>query len=112
MADGDGMKLDADARKRLRDSIAHWERIATDTRLPKETIFAKDCALCRRFVDLRCVGCPVESCKEGRPWNRVLGATARHGHDSPEFFAAAQAMLDFLRQLDAEAEDESTEAQS
>lgn len=100
------MKLDADARKRLRDSIAHWERIATDTRLPKETIFAKDCALCRRFVDLRCVGCPVESCGSGSPWYSVADATDLHGKDSPEFFAAAQAMLDFLRRLDAEAEDE------
>ena len=106
------MKLDADARKRLRDSIAHWERTATDTRLPDETIFASDCALCDRFIALHCIGCPVESCEEGSPWDRVSRATERHGHDSPEFFAAAQAMLDFLRRLAAEAEVESTEAQA
>jgi hypothetical protein len=106
MADGDGMKLDADARKRLRESLAHWERIVTDTRLREETIFAEDCALCDRFFALHCNGCPVESCRSGSPWDSVADAQELHGEDSPEFFAAAQAMLDFLRRLDAEAEDE------
>jgi hypothetical protein len=105
MADGDGMKLDADARQRLRDSIAHWERIAANTRRQNETIFSENCPLCDRFLNLHCIDCPVESCRKGSPWYSVADANKLHGKNSPEFFAAARAMLAFLRQLDAELED-------
>jgi hypothetical protein len=97
----------------LKQSIAHWERLVSGNRLSNEYIGIYDCALCLKFFDDGCVGCPVYE-KTGEPFCdgssfmqahniiyilRLKGLFKQEALDSPEFKAAAQEELDFLRSL-------------
>lgn len=73
----------------LRASIAHWRRLATGKRLPKEVPSA--------------IYCPVrvatgnDFCESSPYW--AAEKAARFGLDSKEFKAAARKELAFLRSL-------------
>jgi hypothetical protein len=94
-------------------SIEHWERLATGKRGAYEGCTGDQCALCDEFYDTEgddeeyhissCYECPVYQSTgytdcEGSPW-RAAHDAVRFGYDSPEFLAAAQQELDFLRGL-------------
>lgn len=95
----------------LKESIAHWERLASGNRHPNEDIVAKDCALCKLFLGLPdtvllqdCEGCPVRI-KTGvsycrvSPWADASRAAHKFGLDSEQFKEAALVELDFLKSL-------------
>ena len=97
--------------KALKESIEHWKRIVSDTRLPDESIYGDDCPLCalhfERNVsndDNQCKGCPVKErtgqphC-HGSPWFDVCILEKYGEEDSPQFRVAARAELKFLRSL-------------
>ena len=95
-----------DTLKALRASIAHWRRLATGKRRENESIGWRNCALCKRFLDLDCVGCPVREAT-GQPLcqrtpyvaaDYALGASDA-GFDSAAFKAAALKELKFLESL-------------
>lgn len=86
----------------LDESIAHWERLATGNREEGENPSASHCALCRNHN--RCEGCPVNEATGNHgcsltPYFDANFACLEHGLDSPEFRAAAQKELDFLKSL-------------
>jgi hypothetical protein len=96
----------------LRESIEHWNRLATGTTLVGETHYSASCALCGLFCQRlddanACIGCPVMA-KTGRrgcggtPWHDVEESYQAGGFDSPEspeFRRAAAQMRDWLQQL-------------
>lgn len=90
----------------LEESIAHWERLAAGTQAADETVSSYSCALCREFfaVNRRCDGCPVDDrtgagCTDDSPWLEAYWSANHYGINSPEFRAAAQRELDFLKSL-------------
>ena len=93
----------------LKDSIAHWTRLAEGKRLEGEQPGWRHCALCSLFIGPFCVGCPVreatgtDSC-EDTPYPAAAKAWRLHGLDSPKFQAAAAVMRDFLVTLLPEGE--------
>ena len=107
--------LDADGRKRLRASIAHWKRLATGKRRAGEETGSDHCALCERWLiddcATGCAGkCPVyQATRHPFCWSSPYDAASRanllHGLDSPEFRAAAEVELAFLRGLLARAKE-------
>jgi hypothetical protein len=94
----------------LRKACAHWKRLATGKQKRRESIFAKDCALCKLFVipykkrTKDCAGCPVRKrtgwplCK-GSPWSRVYNIFNYANTHGAEFREAARAQLEFLQSL-------------
>lgn len=88
----------------LKKSIEHWERLATSTAEDGEGVMSSSCPLCRLFLDKACGGCPVPK-KTGRalcsrtPWAYAHAAYMEDGKNSPQFRAAAQKELEFLRSL-------------
>lgn len=98
--------------KALRESIAHWDRLASGTRKPDELIGVSGCALCELFweshPETSCLGCPVlertgQKCCNGTPYNDVQQlikpAEDEEGYDTPAFKEAAMRELEFLRSL-------------
>jgi hypothetical protein len=65
----------------LRESIEHWQRLATGKRQPNEHHYGDDCPLCQRYWkiddsdDSDCSGCPIrddtgaDGCEGCVPWN-------------------------------------------
>lgn len=96
--------MNKETLKALRESIAHWKRLATGKRREGEHIGTRDCALCNLFLAKQCVGCPVAKstgtfgCVE-TPYGKAAAARAMHGFDSPEFKSAARKELAFLQSL-------------
>lgn len=92
------------ALKALRESIAHWERLASGKLRKYENVGADHCALCLEFNDGNCGSCPVAQAI-GRPQCRdtpfILAFLnrAEFGLDSKEFRAAARKELQFLKSL-------------
>ncbi len=96
------------ALKALKESIAHWTRLATGKRITDEDIYDDDCALCAKFYcgkeDEHCKGCPVAAktgvpgCS-GTPHHAVIEAQDDFGDDSPQFRTAAKKELAFLKSL-------------
>lgn len=90
--------------KALKESIAHWKRLAGGKQREGEHIGLTCCALCIRFWDHDCIGCPVRD-KTGRakcsrtPYSAVEKMRDRFGLDSEEFKAAAAKELEFLKSL-------------
>jgi hypothetical protein len=90
----------------LKESIKHWERLATGKRKENESIFYPDCALCSLFYhnEPACVGCPVmeatgkEYCQDS-PWLEVRRAYENYGHDPLRFYKTATRELEFLKSL-------------
>ena len=103
------IRLDADGRKRLRASIAHWKRLATGKRHGDDDCFLASDPLCTRWMPASCATsdtdrCPVYQATEHQrcrtsPWFAAWRAYVVHGLDSPEFRRAAEAELAFLRDL-------------
>ena len=108
------IRLDADGRKRLRASIAHWKRLATGKQRTGEEDNADHCALCARWLDDDCATSRADACPvyqaTGRSfcWRSPFDVASRaafcYGFNSPEFRAAAEVELAFLRDLLARAE--------
>ena len=90
--------------KALKQSIAHWKRLATGKREDYEDIGIHDCALCQIFFEDGCDGCPVmkktgeQSCKR-TPYTEAAEAEDEFSLDSTEFHAEAKRMLEFLKSL-------------
>ena len=106
----------------LKESIAHWERVASGTMFNTESVGANNCALCREFnwfdlpagksYDDRCVGCPVcdktgkRFCK-GTPYDvfqtkqetLVLSSSFKSWLATPEARDLAAKELAFLKSL-------------
>lgn len=104
----------------LRESIAHWDRLASGNRKPGEMTGVDHCALCALFwtwdkkVDKpSCVGCPVmartgKKFCTGSPYEAAMeviedlednGVPDDETLDHPDFKAAAMRELEFLRSL-------------
>ena len=90
-----------EALKALQASIAHWEQVVRD---PKNTKVGEDsCALCARYSNLNCSGCPVHA-KTGRlgcggtPFGNFVCAL-RTGVTTSNLRTFAQDELDFLKSL-------------
>jgi len=96
----------------LKESIAHWERLASGKRLNKEEPNAKYCALCGLYNqpvmphDERCEGCPVfehtgEQFCDGTPYAGVerMMIADDFSLDSNQFKKAALKELNFLKSL-------------
>ena len=115
------MKLSKRKEKALRQSIAHWERMANGKRRKMfnhdngeyelEVPDADFCSLCvmagynpriNKFND--CKKCPVfmktglPGC-DGTPYDKALDVFLSFGIDSDEFKEAAQEEVDFLKSL-------------
>lgn len=89
--------------KALRESIAHWERIAED---PLEPIGAESCALCNMFNNPFasesdfCVGCPVYAFTGRRfCFGTPYALVNRCSRGSKSFKLAALDELNFLKSL-------------
>lgn len=104
--------MDAETLTALRESIAHWGRLASGD-FPGENIGASRCPLCIAFHQMRttrsgravrCTGCPVREftgaeCCGNTPYQDAEVAWDLFGSESDEFKAAARAELEFLRSL-------------
>lgn len=92
----------------LEKSIKHWEKNVAAEYPEEASVAWRDCALCLEYYYGDCVGCPIqaktgESNCEGTPYNaadEALGSWIEYGDEfKPDFRAAAQQMLDFLKSL-------------
>ena len=104
MKDG---KLTERDRKALRESIRHWQRLASGTERLGETINNDSCPLCQIYNndeirdENRCLGCPIREdtgfpfC-HGTPYQSVSDAMNR---TAEEFRAAAVVELSYLSHL-------------
>lgn len=93
--------------KALRQSIAHWRRMATGKSKPGESPVGSQCALCRAFYSIKlgvCDGCPVKK-KTGfnlchrTPFHQAATFWRSSGIASTVFKLAAKVELAFLRSL-------------
>lgn len=90
--------------KALKESIAHWKRLATGKRGIGEYHDCTSCALCEAYLYDKCNNCPVKL-KTGRrfcvgsPWHNADKQWERFGYDSPQFKKAATVQLEFLKSL-------------
>lgn len=94
-------------KKLINQSIQHWTRLATGKRRKDENIFTSDCPLCRVYYNRSlqsCKGCPIAKktgltgCN-GTPWRGANMAAVHCGLDTSTFKAAANEMLQFLKDL-------------
>jgi hypothetical protein len=102
--------------KALKESIKHWQRLATGTRLLDEGMYGEDCALCNicyrhawTSADM-CPTCPIAqrlgmgACKAG-PWvdccdfKKHFDGEEDGLYQQPEFQKRAHRMLQFLQSL-------------
>jgi hypothetical protein len=101
--------MNAVARKALKASIAHWQRMALGKRNEDEAPSSEQCALCLTFQITTedgpdCPGCPILQhtglplC-HNTPYQQANNAWHDCGPDSAQFKAAAAVELDFLRSL-------------
>lgn len=106
--------MDKRTLKALKDSIRHWEEIASGEGVERGT---SNCALCKLFFADGCNGCPVRErsgqlCCCGTPyfdWCDVFEGQPRAGYRETKdagrrafnktLRKAAQAELDFLKSL-------------
>jgi hypothetical protein len=101
------------AIKALKQSIAHWRRLATNKIKFEETVGSHECALCLAFnttekkaKKARCYGCPVfeythEQFCEGTPFEAAAKAFEfwRENNQREGFLKKARAELAFLESL-------------
>ena len=91
-------------KKALKESIAHWRRLATGTQTTSEDIGSENCALCMEFLENDCRDCPIRR-KTGRrycsrsPYDSVEKTRMKYGLYSKEFRYRARQMLAFLERL-------------
>ena len=94
------MKWKEKAIAALKDSIAHWDRLASGTRHPHEHTGVKDCACCQQWFDCgRCIGCPIKvRTGLGKCHNTPYDAAEKilGGYHTSEFYEAADVMRDYL----------------
>ena len=99
--------MDAETRKALHKAIVHWERMHDLGSASREAPTATACALCQKFLGISevCKKCPVME-KTGfirclnTPYRRAVRMYQLYGIGSPEFKAAAQDEINFLKSLD------------
>jgi len=60
----------ATADRALSESLAHWQRVASDTMRDGEGVCTADCACCRVWYAAGCRGCPI-AVRSG--WWRCVG---------------------------------------
>jgi len=95
--------MDKDTYEALQKSIAHWEANATAMTLAYASTDTSDCALCERFLDSSCLGCPIFEATgkgfcQGTPYYDA--DRARHYlRNLDAFHIAAEEELNFLRSL-------------
>jgi hypothetical protein len=104
------MRMTKTALKALKQSIAHWMRLASGKSKQNEDTGRSDCALCAQFnrVDqphlTDCAGCPIfkytgrQYCA-GTPFEVADDMRDEYGLLSPEFADAAENELAFLKSL-------------
>lgn len=93
-------------RNDLEGSIRHWSRMARGKRNFYEGHLSDSCALCRRFLEQDCVGCPIfkdtgaRNC-ENKYWSACNSAWRNNNrdYDSPAFKDAAKEFLVYLKSL-------------
>ena len=92
--------------KALKDSIAHWTRMATGKSKLGEIPGPDHCALCVLFnrKPNYCNGCPVAAKTKAAsctwtPYGEAEKEHKNHGKSSPIFKAAAMKELNFLKSL-------------
>lgn len=98
--------LDPDTHFALETSIAHWQRYAEGHGAFEGRPEASNCALCQKFFDNDCKGCPVASttghlfCLDTPFEDADKALTNSHyNYTDIEFLIAAQAELDFLQSI-------------
>lgn len=104
-----------EAEKALRESIAHWERLASGNRMDGERPAGSQCALCT--LDSKLSGPEDDDCDHclvaefigvpqcaGTPYEAASDAWRKFGVDSTKFRSAAQSEVDFLKSLLPEGE--------
>jgi len=95
--------MPANTRRALKESIAHWRRMAMGKSTGGEAPTASQCPLCDLFLCQKspCRGCPVKrkfsAYCVGTPYHAAFAEyNAGEGIDSPEFKAAARRELQCL----------------
>lgn len=91
--------------KRLKESIAHWERMRDDPEC-EEVPCSADCPCCRQYqiISLLCGECPIFeftgkiNCRR-TPYGNAAIEFVRSGKKSSKFKEAAQAEIDFLNEV-------------
>lgn len=99
--------MSPETREALVASIAHWERLVAG--VPGERVGRSTCALCVKFnredlpLSQQCIGCPIMA-RTGKKWcaDTPYEWVMAYGLDDPFGKGAADAELDFLRDLLAE----------
>lgn len=83
-------------------SIKHWEENAAVQNLSDAKVSSRQCALCEKFFDYACDGCPVYK----RTGHKVCSATPyvetvgfKFNGDLENFKIAAQKEVEFLKSL-------------
>lgn len=110
MIASDGKAMKPATLKALKQSIAHWRRLATGKEKQWEEPNAEHCALCTRFLkSALCYGCPVKERSGKRECNGTPYVDAYHAWSAwkwnedeqlePAFRTAAKKQLAFLESL-------------
>lgn len=95
-------KYNSQTLRALDDAIAHWKRLSTNSQTPGEAPDWQNCALCRRFIDFGCEGCPVRDATKqtgcrGTPYRYAMAEWSFSSNRPREdFFRQALLMLNFL----------------
>lgn len=105
--------MNPETKEALQKSIEHWKRMR-DNPSKDEAPGPETCALCQKFIDLDCVGCPVseyieESGCNNTPYGKAErafwyyldddSATAPKERRLQRWKEAAQKEIDFLESL-------------
>jgi hypothetical protein len=99
--------MDRETREAVDGSIAKWEAIVAGTHVERGI---RDCPLCGMFKTFgHCGDCPVRQKTQqhnchGSPYDLWVKVRTHDLAVTPEQFAAAQAMLEFLKSLLPEGE--------
>ena len=97
--------MNAKTLKALKDSIAHWDRMANGVSRISEEPSSRHCALCVLFINNpECAGCPVAKAAHishcgNTPYFEAEHWFSQHGKRHPKFKAVALGELAFLRSL-------------
>lgn len=98
------MKWNPTQRKLIRQSIAHWRRLATGKLKEDEDVSSYYCPLCETYLSVQCCGCPIKA-KTGLIWCRktpykaAFYSACTFGLHSDEFRKDAKKELKFLENL-------------